>query len=148
MGWYILYASIRCLHWGVRNMVDDKKQRAGKARWQGVKKSERKSLGAKAAHARWNKDEIRIAEYRGEIKLGGVTLSCAVLDDGRRVLSERHLSEALDHKRHPADYERKQLARDSGELVLPGFIQGPIANYLSDEVRTALASPIRYQMAN
>jgi hypothetical protein len=129
-------------------MTDENKKKAGKARWIGVPKAERKVLVSKAAHARWKKDAgtVRVADYRGEVDLAGHKLACAVLDDGTRVLSERSLSAALDHQRHPADYDRKQLATAAGEEVLPAFVSSVAANYLSAATKTKLANPIRYQL--
>lgn len=129
-------------------MADSKKQAAGRRRWEGVPKETRKTIVSQAAHARWRKeaDDVRVAEYAGEIPLAGHVLPCAVLDDGRRIISERGVSAALDHKRMPNDYKKKQLAQAAGEEVLPAFMPSSIAPYLTPEAREKLANPIRYQM--
>lgn len=129
-------------------MVDEKKKMAGKARWIGVPEETRKMLVSQAAHARWKKeaDVVRVADYRGEIDLAGFELGCAVLDDGTRVLSERSVSVALGHQRHPADYDRKQVAAATGQEVLPAFISSVVANYLPASAKSKLANPIRYQL--
>lgn len=128
-------------------MSDEKKKKAGKARWEGVPAETKKMLVSQAAHARWKKegDAVRVADYRGEIDLAGSVLDCAVLDDGTRVLSERNVAAALEHRRHPADYDRKQLAVASGQEVLPAFMPSVVANFLPASVKTKLANPIRYQ---
>ena len=129
-------------------MVDKKKSEAAKKRWIGSEPSERKSLASKAAHARWSKASgIRVAEYVGEIRLAGTVLSCAVLDDGRRVLSERGVADALGHGRHPDDYARKQEALAKGELVLPGYLVPEVHGFLSEQAKQKLSNPIRYQIA-
>ena len=127
--------------------MDEKKQSAGKARWVGVPEATKKALVSKAAHARWQKAEgVRVAEYPGEIKLAGIQLSCAVLDDGTRVLSERGVSSALGHLRLPDDYNRKNLAAAAGDEVFPAFLSPSVASFLPEEVRRKLAHPIRYQL--
>ncbi|MDC0746018.1 P63C domain-containing protein [Polyangium mundeleinium] len=128
-------------------MSDEKKKRAGEARWKGVPDEAKKVLVSQAAHARWKKnaDDVRVADYPGTIELAGFTLKCAVLDDATRVLSERSVSAALDHQRHPADYERKQVAAGSGQEILPAFMPSVVANFLPPAVRAQLANPIRYQ---
>lgn len=128
-------------------MTDEKKKKAGKARWIGVPQETRKALVSQAAHARWQKaDGVRVADYRGEVDLAGFVLACAVLDDGTRVLSERSVSSALAHERTPADYSRKQVAAAAGQEVLPAFISPTLAKYLPPEARKKLANPIRYQL--
>src|SRR5580658_3353750 len=129
-------------------MVDEKKKMAGKARWAGVPKAERKVLVSQAAHARWKKQAgaVLVADHKGEIDLAGFKLGCAVLDDGTRVLSERGVSAALGHQRHPADYDRKLAAAATGLEVLPGFMSASVANFLPAAVKAKLADPIRYQL--
>lgn len=127
-------------------MSDEKKKKAGKARWHGVSDETKKSLASKAAHARWSGEATRVAAYPGTIDLAGFTLNCAVLDDGTRVLSERSVSGALDHQRHPADYARKRAAAAEGKDILPAFISSVAARYLPAKAREKLANPIRYQL--
>lgn len=131
-----------------RMASDKKKQKAGAARWSGVSESDKKSLVSRAAHARWraNEAQIRVAAYRGTVNLAGITLDCAVLDDGTRVLSERSVAAAVGHERHPADYERKQEALIQGADVLPSFLTNPVAEFLPPAARAKLANPIRYQV--
>ncbi|RYG79289.1 hypothetical protein EON77_09365 [bacterium] len=128
-------------------MADAKKVKAGEARWKGVKVGERKALVSKAAHARWKKDRIVVAEHRGSVKLAGFEIGCAVLSDGRRVFSERSLSEALGHKRHADEYAERKKALETGSEVLPVFITPKVRPYLSEEAAAKLAKPIRYQAA-
>src|SRR5690606_29100412 len=103
---------------------------------------------SKAAHARWAGQGVLIAEAPGKITLAGKELSCAVLSDGRRVISERSLSEALGHTRHPDDYAMKRAAVESGELALPAYVGPPrISQFLTTAAKKKLSEPIRYQMA-
>ena len=68
---------------------------------------------SKAAHARWKDKDVLIAQHPGAVKIGGYEFDCAVLSDGRRVLSERSVSSALGHKRHPAEYAKRKTKQYS-----------------------------------
>lgn len=127
---------------------DPKKQAAGKARWAGVPKKERKAVVSKAAHARWKKkrEDVQIAECTANIALAGFEMTCAVLKDGRRVLSERSLSTAIGHSRHPDDYERRLNEIGAGSNPLPVFISSTIRQFLPEHVIEKLSKPIRYQL--
>ncbi|HVY30957.1 MAG TPA: P63C domain-containing protein [Polyangiaceae bacterium] len=127
-------------------MADRKKQAAGRARWAGVEKSERKALVSKAAHARWKNKDVVLAKHKGTVKLGALEFGCAVLSDGRRVLSERSISVQLGHRRHPDDYERRRAEVEAGELSLPVVISPRIRPFLSATAVQKLGKPIRYQL--
>lgn len=128
-------------------MVDKKKSAAAKKRWAGVSKSERKSTLSKAAHARWRRNGVHVAQHRGVVRLGGFELACAVLEDGRRIISERGFSEALGHKRRPEEYARRKEVLESGEMPLPVFVADQrVREFLSEEAVQKLSNPIRYQV--
>lgn len=120
--------------------------------WRNTRMSENEGLGAKAivskkAHAAWKgRSIVRVAEYRGEINLGGVTLGCAVLDDGMRVISERSVSEALQHDRTGTDYKRKRRDQAASGTSLPVFVSQAVMPFLSKEAQAKLTVPIRYQV--
>lgn len=126
-------------------MVDEKKQNAGRRRWEGVSKSEQKSLVSKAAHARWKKRDVVLAQHQGVVKIGAFEFKCAVLSDGRRILSERSISDGIGHRRDAREYERRRAEAESGELSLPVFVSPRVRPFLSPEALERLAKPIRYQ---
>ena len=129
------------------HMVDEKKRMAGKARWEGVSKSEQKALVSKAAHARWKKsDGIIVAEYTGEVTLGNFKIRCAVLQDGRRIFSERSVCDVIGHSRHPDDYARRRQEQAEGKESLPVLVSPTIRAFIPDDVAKELATPIRYQI--
>jgi len=70
-------------------------------------------------------------------------LSCAVLKDGRRIFSERSLSDAFEHVRSGGEYKRRREQPESERL--PVFVAPTIAQFLSPEARERLAKPIRYR---
>lgn len=127
-------------------MPDEKKKKAGKARWIGVSKSEQKTLVTKAAHARWKKERILLADAPGEVQLGGFTIKCAVLKDKRRVFSERSLSDAMGHRRDASEYARRLEEQESGVASLPVLITPTVRQFLPPEAVEKLAKPIRYRL--
>jgi hypothetical protein len=80
------------------------------------------------------------------ITLGGVQMNCAVLKDGRRVISERSFSTALGHERRPEEYEKRKQALAAGEAALPVFVTPNVVPFLPPGVAEKLAKPIRYQV--
>lgn len=127
-------------------MADEKKRMAGVQRWVGVPKSEQKALVSKAAHARWRKRDVLVAQHVGVVKLGGFEISCAVLNDGRRIISERGFCDALGHRRHPEEYARRRREIEAGQNPLPVYVVPVVRQFLSEDAIEKLSKPIRYQI--
>lgn len=123
----------------------EKQRKAGLARAATMTPKERKSLATKAAHARWKKapDGIALATHEGVVRLGTMELPCAVLKDGRRILSERGLSAAFTHIRSGSDFKKR--GQQSEEQRLPIFVSEQIAEFLPAAAREKLAKPIRFR---
>ncbi len=66
--------------------------KGGKARAKKLSPKERSEIASLAAKRRWG---IPRAEYNGELNLGGITIPCYVLEDGKRVISHRGLQTSL-----------------------------------------------------
>jgi len=81
------------------------------------------------------------ADYFGELDLNGIKISCAVLEDGTRVIVNRSLANAIGIKGSGAYWQKKK----KGERLLPEYLS---ANYLtpfiSNEFRESLYNPIPY----
>lgn len=125
-------------------MVDKQRQAAANARWRRMTLEERKSAVAKAQHARWDRQKVMICSRQGEVRIGDVTLQCAVLEDGRRIISERGFCEAINHTRRGGDYREKYIQQESSE-PLPVYVPEEVARYLSPSSLKKLAEPIRYR---
>lgn len=86
---------------------------------------------------------IPTVRYKGQIEIGEFKISCAVLDDGQRILVDRSLANALGIKGSGAYWQKK---KDLKGAVLPEYIS---ANYLSPfiskEVALKLSIPITYK---
>lgn len=118
------------------------KAKGGFARSEKLSADRRSEIARTAAEARWS--GALQATHDGKIHLGDTVLDCAVLADGRRVLSQRGVDKALGRKAGGADWRRKEAA---GEL--PVFL-GPqnIKPFISDELALLVSKPILYRVNN
>jgi hypothetical protein len=81
-------------------MNDDSIQSmGGKARAEALTDEQRTSIASTAAAARWG---IQKATHTGELKIGNATIRCAVLEDGRRVLTQFDVLRAIGRSGKPA----------------------------------------------
>jgi len=90
--------------------------------------------------------EVPRATHIGELEIGNVTIPCAVLDDGTRVISERGVTKALGGKRGGAHWRRKKEAK--GGANLPVFISaGNLNPFIDRDLMVALTQPILFRPA-
>ncbi|GHS97037.1 hypothetical protein FACS189421_03150 [Bacteroidia bacterium] len=84
--------------------------------------------------------------HSGKIDLGGTTISCAVLEDGRRVLVDRSVALALGKKGGGAYWQAKKDGKDlEGRAFLPEYISATyLQPYISSDLRAKLQNPIVY----
>lgn len=123
-------------------LTDDSIQSmGGKARAEALSQEERSEIAATAAKARWN---LPKAEYPGELQIGDVRIPCAVLDNGKRVLSEHGITNAILGSRSGASKRAKKAAESRGAL-LPLFLAPSQLNTLIDnEIISGPLVPIDY----
>lgn len=82
-------------------------------------------------------------KYKGQIEIGEFKISCAVLDDGQRILVDRSLATALGIKGGGAYWQKK---RDSNNILLPEYISANyLAPFISDEVKVKFSQPVVYE---
>lgn len=81
----------------------------GKARAKRLSPEERSAIAQAAAEARWDKasenaGEVRLqkATHTGELSIGSVSIPCAVLEDGTRVITQRGMFVALGMNKNPS----------------------------------------------
>lgn len=91
----------------------------GHARAKAMTAEARSAVAKKAARARWKLDPVK-ATHSGKIKIGDIEIECAVLPDGRRVLSERTIMTAMD--RSYSGYYSENKADGSAPAELPNFL--------------------------
>ncbi len=115
--------------------------KGGEARAQKLSPERRQEIARAAIGARWakaGKDPTPTATHDGEIKLGDTTIECAVLDDGRRVLSQRGVGRALGRKHGGLDFRR------GGEL--PIYLgANNLKPFISAELAAVVEKPIIYR---
>jgi hypothetical protein len=117
--------------------------RGGIARAQAMTPEERRESALKAASVRWNR-QIPTALRTGTIYIGELEISCAVLPDGTRLLSERALTKAFGGKRGGAHWRRKRAGEAGANL--PVFLSAKnISSNLSSDLTSALTQPILYR---
>ncbi len=117
--------------------IQSKGGRTTAARLTAIERSEKAKA---AAEARW----YPAAEYEDELRIGDLRIPCAVLDDGRRILSERGTSAAFTHVRSGGEFAKKRAAE--GGVRLPVFLQASaLSPFIPPDLAATLATPIKYQ---
>jgi hypothetical protein len=76
--------------------------KGGIARAEKLTPEERSDIARRAVEVRWektkNKDHLPKATHEGDLKIGSMTIKCAVLDDGTRVLSRATFLKAIGRR--------------------------------------------------
>jgi hypothetical protein len=82
--------------------------------------AQRREVAQKAAQARWAAQDTTIpaATHMGVLKIGDAEIPCAVLEDGRRVLTQRAFLRAIGRD----DRAKGRARMDSGGDELPPFL--------------------------
>jgi hypothetical protein len=122
-------------------MEDTTKQAmGGKARAANLSPVERKEIAAKAAEARWGVS-LPQATHSGELVIGGRKIACAVLQNGKRVLTQETFLTAIGRA------AKAKAGTGSLKLVdgLPPFLVAENLNpFISDELRQS-TTPIVFR---
>ncbi len=82
-------------------------------------------------------------KYVGKLDLGGYQISCAVLDNGKRVLVERSMADALGRKGGGAYWRRKK--KGEGGALLPEYVSARyLKEFVNNELKEKLEQAITY----
>src|SRR5690606_28288698 len=117
------------------------KAKGGIARAKALTPEERKEIAKKGAEARWAAPK---ALYVGELSIGELSIDCAVLPDGTRVLSQRGVGRALGRGYGGNDWRK----RDDGDAAgkLPFFMNAKgLLPFISNDLLTLAISPLEYR---
>lgn len=118
--------------------------KGGVARAKSLSKGARREIAQKAAVARWHKG-MPHATHTGTLKIADLEIECAVLDDGRRVLSQRGVNKALGRKHGGTMFKMAQSEAGGG---LPIFLTGKsLKPFISEDLRLVASRPILYGAA-
>ena len=132
----------------IEQQHEDGRIRSGKARMAKLTPEERSKLAKKAATSRWlsiASSDLNQATHMGEIELanGQVSIPCAVLEDGTRVLTQAGFLSAIGRKGGPKDTIRNT---DGNLDKVPPFLKAEnLQPFISEELRQA-AAPIPFRM--
>src|SRR6266545_5809610 len=113
----------------------------GIARAKKLSKEELSSIGKKAAEARWGADLPR-ATHDGPLQIGDAVLVAAVLPNGKRLLSQGTVLQAIGRSRTP----KAGTGGFSTVDGLPFFLQADVLNpFISEELRQS-TTPILFRL--
>ena len=75
-------------------------RKGGKARDESLSPERKSEIARAGAIARWNK-HLPQAEYEGDFRLGDIEISCAVLPNGTRIITQAAFLRTLGRSRSP-----------------------------------------------
>lgn len=125
-------------------MDDDKevsgKARGGFARAEVLSPEQRQEIARKAAASRWDA-HLPAANYEGDFPIGETTVSCSVLADGTRIITQATFLRALGRSRSPKAGTGVLSTADD----LPFFLQSDaLQPFIPEELNEAI-KPIFYR---
>jgi hypothetical protein len=124
-------------------------KKGGKARAEKLSPEERREIATTAAKARWspnvNESTILNATHEGEVSFAGTPITCAVLEGGIRVLSERGVTKGFGLKRAGSNWQKKDL---SGARMPVFASANNIKPFIDNDLEVALKSPILFRSPN
>lgn len=121
-------------------LKSNKRAAGGIARAKALTSEQRRSIAEKAAKTRWGVSTVPVAEYVGTLRIGDAEIQCAVLPDGRRVLSQRGLREALGRRYGGKDFRSDGV--DDGAGKLPFYLAASNLKPFVDNNLAALVNSI------
>lgn len=126
-------------------MTENPQSKGGFARAERLTSEEKTAIASGAARARWaDQSGLPKVDFSGSLQLGSVSIPCAVLTDGTRVLSEYGIANALLGGRSGASKRKKKAAEEAG-APLPIFVAPrQLEPYLSNDLRNGPLKQIRY----
>lgn len=89
-------------------------------------------------------DALPVATHRGDVRIGNLVIPCAVLADGRRVLSETGIAEALGGR--SGSLKRTKKAAEEAGAPVPVFLASKnLSSFVSQELLDGPLKPIVYK---
>ncbi len=119
--------------------------KGGRARAQALSSTEREEIARHAAEARWGIEAIPKATHTGQLRIVDRIISCAVLENGKRLLTQGTFMTAIGRaEKAKAGTGSARLTQGGG---LPPFLAENLRPYVSDEL-LELTSPIVFRSQN
>lgn len=119
--------------------------KGGRARAKALTPEERSEIASRAAVARWGPPEpgvIKRATHIGDLRIGDMSIPCAVLEDGTRVLSEHGITQALLGSRSGASKRLKRASQEHGAPIPLFVAPGNLRPFISNELMSGPLEPI------
>ncbi|MDG4560902.1 MAG: P63C domain-containing protein [Candidatus Competibacter sp.] len=120
---------------------DESKVRGAIARANKLSPEYRAEIARNAAATRWG---IPKATHRGELIIGEIRIPCAVLEDGRRVLTEHGISHALLGSRSGASKRLKKAHSETGAIIPLFLAPDRLKRFISKEMIEGPLAPVQY----
>lgn len=121
----------------------------GKKRAELLSDEQRKEISSTAAKTRWKKEAmLPKATHRGDLPIGDISIPCAVLEDGTRILSESGIANAIGSggNRSGGAIKRKRLSEQDGREPLPVFMNSTrLEPFINIVFRDEPITPIEYK---
>lgn len=134
-----MLAQLICKHEVIMTEKDENKIAAARARANALSPERRSEIARNAADHRWS-GQLATAEYEGSFQLGNTDISCAVLPDKTRVITQATFLRALGRSRSPKAGTGILSTVDN----LPFFLQADVMKpFISDELLEA-TKPVFY----
>lgn len=126
------------------NMAETIQEKGGNARAKKLTKEERSAIAKNAAEQRWDKGKvIPKATHEGFLTIGGMEIPCAVLEDGRRVLTQSGVMVALGRAR-----QAKGRTHYDADVNLPAFLTAKnLKPFIPDDL-SVTSSQIEFRTLN
>lgn len=84
-------------------------------------------------------------DYPGVLEIGGASIPCAVLSDGRRVLSESGITYAILGERSGASKRLKRASQEAGALIPLFIAPSQLKPFIDSALLEGPLQPIQYQ---
>jgi P63C domain-containing protein len=125
------------------NPKDESKVAGGIARAKALTKEERSMIAKKAADSRWSTD-LPATAYEGDFKIGDASISCAVLPNGARIITQAAFLRAIGRSRSPKAKTGVLSTVDD----LPFFLSAKaLKPFISEDLEQS-TTPIFYKSEN
>ncbi len=126
-------------------MTNSIQSKGGNARAKKLSPEERRDIASVAARARWDElSNLPSVDFPGALELGNVSIPCAVLTDGTRVLSENGITNAILGVRSGASKRKKKAAEEAGTHLPLFMAPRQLEPFISKDLYDGPFKQIRY----
>lgn len=118
--------------------------KGGKALADKMTQEQKYEKAMKMVEAKKKRKELSKASYRGELNIGDISIPCAVLNDGRRIISELGINSILGSS-GGKNYKLREKSLESDDGPLPLFVASKaLKPFIGNAFESLDLSPIEY----